>query len=411
MLIVQVKIINIEIPPRFRVEYGDLESTKKSIKEKGLINPITVSRLDGDKYRLVAGMRRILCCQQLGIEEVPCSIRDEIDEISLRELEIIENLERKQFTWPEELRATETLVELREKKKSSLWSTGGRVQAEIAEELGVSEGKLSEDMMLARGLKEFPELAQEEKRTTALKKLKSLHEQRARKIIAGLLNKEVEGTTLIRGDSEVELDKLSADSVNLIITDPPWGVFIENDEFVQGYIEKFEDAWPGVCLLLSKCLPKMYRVLAPGSHMYFFFATKMYCEIKALLVEAGFEVAPIPLIWYKKTGQNIFPQKKFTPTYETIFFCSKGDRSLNYPSTAVFEFSVPSQKVHPTQKPQELLEEFIKISSVEGEVVLDPFAGSGSTLMAGKKLGRKVIGIELSEHYYNVIKVELEGGG
>jgi len=144
--------------------------------------------------------------------------------------------------------------------------------------------------------------------------------------------------------------------------------------------------------------------------MYFFFATKMFCEIKALLVEAGFEVAPIPLIWHKKTGQNIFPQKKFTPTYETIFFCTKGDRSLNYPSTAVFEFSVPAQKVHPTQKPQELLEEFIKISSVEGEVILDPFAGSGSTLSAGKMLGRKVIGIELSEHYYNVIKVELEGG-
>ena len=60
------------------------------------------------------------------------------------------------------------------------------------------------------------------------------------------------------------------------------------------------------------------------------------------------------------------------------------------------------KRVHPTQKPQKLLERIILASSNEGDVVLDPFMGSGSTGVACKNLNRKFIGIELDEKYYNI---------
>ena len=83
----------------------------------------------------------------------------------------------------------------------------------------------------------------------------------------------------------------------------------------------------------------------------------------------------------------------------------KGNRKLNGTPRDVFEIKrvPPSSKIHPTQKPTELLRDLIGFSTTPGELVLDPFAGSGATIIAAKETQRRAMGIELNPVYYNGI--------
>ena len=67
------------------------------------------------------------------------------------------------------------------------------------------------------------------------------------------------------------------------------------------------------------------------------------------------------------------------------------------------------QYLHPTIKPLNIIENLVKISSREGDVILDPFVGSGTTCVAAKRLGRKYIGFEINEKYYKIAKDRLQG--
>ena len=68
-----------------------------------------------------------------------------------------------------------------------------------------------------------------------------------------------------------------------------------------------------------------------------------------------------------------------------------------------------NQYLHPTIKPLNIIENLVKISSREGDVILDPFVGSGTTCVASKRLGRKYIGFEINEKYYKIAKDRLQG--
>jgi site-specific DNA-methyltransferase (adenine-specific) len=72
------------------------------------------------------------------------------------------------------------------------------------------------------------------------------------------------------------------------------------------------------------------------------------------------------------------------------------------PGTFSVNKIIPSKDQHPTEKPVELMAHFIKLHTLPGEIILDPFAGSGTTLVAAKRLGRKFIGIEISRDYADI---------
>ena len=92
-------------------------------------------------------------------------------------------------------------------------------------------------------------------------------------------------------------------------------------------------------------------------------------------------------------------------SYETIFYARKGIRPLvkaGLSNVLAYPAIHLPQKLHLTEKPIALLTELISRTSYEGEVVLDPCAGSGSTLVAARDLKRDYMGIEIDEHYFNV---------
>jgi len=150
------------------------------------------------------------------------------------------------------------------------------------------------------------------------------------------------------------------------------------------------------------------KVLRPGRHLYCFTQEKVFAENRTAFVEAGFEVRGT-LQWIKKT----FTKGDFKADYpiqnEMIIFAKKPDpagrsRDLfgTIHSNVLTEFPNLSSNsmIHPTQKPVELCEYLIKRSTEEGEVVFDPFAGVGTTLIAAMQTERRSIGFELVEEFY-----------
>src|SRR5574344_961102 len=113
------------------------------------------------------------------------------------------------------------------------------------------------------------------------------------------------------------------------------------------------------------------------------------------------------LIWAKNSPiTNMY----YMDSHEYIIFCRKGKaKKINNCGTkSVLNVDNPRNKLHPTEKPVELMEILINNSSLDGEVVLDPFMGSGSTGVACINTNRNFIGIELDETYFNIAKERIK---
>ena len=399
----RIRISDIKIPERFRVDYGDLKELAESIDTYGLIQPIVVTR-SGSEVVLVAGARRLLACLQLQQDEIETVSYEELDETTRREIELEENIKRKQFTWQEEVRAKAELLKLRQlKAKKGFWADKPEIAMSVADELGESDATLSQDIQLAEAMVRFPELAKEETKTGAFKKYKRLILRSALETISKTLTAG-EDLWIYNSDCREELKNVPSESVGLVLTDPPWGVDVF--EISDRGMETFDDSEEEAFRVLEEVLPEIKRVLKRDCHAYFFFATKHYVRTFNLLSKF-FEVEPIPRIWVKPNALNTAPQAHPTWNYETIFWCKKGERRLYKPSMAAVPYPVPTEKIHPTQKPLELIEELIEVSTIPGEVVLDPFAGSGVVGKAALKLKRKVILVEKDPDIFNAMKVHI----
>jgi len=211
---------------------------------------------------------------------------------------------------------------------------------------------------------------------------------------------------LVHGDSKIEMKKLPSKSVDLVCTDPPFAIALD-----KGF--KSADAWAGkvyddelehVMDTINQVVRECYRVLKEGRHMYLFFAVQHYEYVLKMIQDAGFNVNPVPCVWHKTGGAGAGGnQYAYASNYEVFFLCMKGRRPLNKlgQSNVFVEPRVaPQRKKHPTEKPSSLIRKLVEQSSMAGELVVDPFAGSSKTLLAGLQLKRKVWGCEIDKEYY-----------
>lgn len=154
------------------------------------------------------------------------------------------------------------------------------------------------------------------------------------------------------------------------------------------------------CEVFLKALPEIYRVLKSDRHAYVFCSWHNIDIFKSAIAE-HFTIKNL-IVWHKNNWGAGDLKGSYAPMHELIIFAHKGRRELRgkrLPDVITHPKISGSKLVHPTEKPVGMLETFISASTGADEIVLDPFAGSGTTLKAAQNLGRRWLGIEMDDAY------------
>jgi len=433
-----MKIADIKIGPRIRKDFGDIDDLASSMSRLGQLQPVIVT----DDGELVAGERRLRAAMSLGWDDIQSIKMSDLDEVTKKEIELEENIKRKEFTWPEEVGALRELYELKilkyGKRIQGTDGTSGYGVKDASEELDKSLGSISMDLQLAQALLEYPDLANEKSKAAAFRRYRIMRETQLRREIAARTRQvedeliddveelaepsESQPTESIRkagfkgygiiyfGDSRSILRSMPEASVDCIITDPPFALGLsQTGEGTSGRRlahsagAMYDDNPYRVLDMLDAVVEQCARILKPDGHMYMFFHHNRYQDILPMLDKHFPDVVDTtPILWIKNTSGIGDPNRSWVYAYEPIFFVNRG-RSLHKPQAfnyLRYDTIPPGQKIHPTEKPAALLRHLVQASCVESEVVLDPFAGSGSTLAAAVQSSCRFIGIELEEGFY-----------
>jgi len=214
------------------------------------------------------------------------------------------------------------------------------------------------------------------------------------KLNDGAKSKAVYGIDAIQGIKDIP-----DASIDVVVTDPPYGVDYVPSRKTGN--PSFDDSF-GVLGYIDNLCEELKRVCKDNAHLYFFTGCVNAFELKTIL-EKHFRVYDNWLTWVKNNHTPCDFSARYASKYEVIWFCKMPNgegRRLNNPvSPDVLEYAIEKDKSHDCQKPLELLKYLVNNSSALGETVLDPFCGSGSTLLAAKTLKRNYIGFEIEKSY------------
>ena len=235
--------------------------------------------------------------------------------------------------------------------------------------------------------------------------------------------------TILKGDCISQLEKLPKHSVDAIFADPPYnlqlggGLTRPDQSEVDGVtndwdqFESFEayDAFTRAWLLACR------RVLKPNGSIWVIGSYHNIFRVGAIMQDLNFWLLN-DVVWLKTNPMPNFRGKRFTNAHETMIWAGKDKASkctFNYEALKTFnddvqmrsDWTLPictggerlkgedGKKIHPTQKPESLLYRVLLSSTNPGDVVLDPFFGTGTTGAVAKKLGRNFVGVERDRDY------------
>ena len=428
-----VKLEEITVGERFREDFGDIEELKASIKEKGIIQPLTI---DSNSV-LLAGGRRFRAATELGLPTIPVIVREYVDDIDSREIELMENVHRKDFTWAEEAQLVKKIDTLYKEKHGSNWS--GRKTAELLDR-GVAT--ISRNLQLAAAIEAIPELGEYKTADEAFKVLKKLEDnaiiselrsrQQQRLDNEGHANQDVVVPQLEQGLRTVlkmadqnyiigDVFKImegmkSNGNIQIIECDPPYGIDLNAQKAskdsvtsnVHTYEEVPADRYES---FLDKLTSELFRVAGKDCWLVFWYGPSWHQAVLDSLRRAGWHVDEIPAIWAKTQGQTLQPEVYLARGYEPFFMCRKGKPVMvERGRLNVFNYAgVPGKvKYHPTQRPTDLILEIFNTLGAGNQHVFVPFLGSGATLLACYELGFKGFGTDLNGEYKDRFMLEVE---
>jgi adenine-specific DNA-methyltransferase len=196
---------------------------------------------------------------------------------------------------------------------------------------------------------------------------------------------------IISGDCVEVMQEMPSESVDCVIVDPPYLVNYTSSDG-RGYQNDNpkDDSW------LRPAFAQVYRVLKPDSFCVSFYGFPKAEAFLAAWRQCGFD--PIGhFVWVKKYASA----EKFVRYYhEQAYLLAKGrPRKPRHRLPSVLEWRYTGNELHPTQKPVMAILPLVMAFSEQGDIVLDPFAGSGTTAVAAQQLGRRFIGVELDPEY------------
>ncbi|TWG63034.1 site-specific DNA-methyltransferase [Aminobacter sp. J44] len=236
--------------------------------------------------------------------------------------------------------------------------------------------------------------------------------------------------TILKGDCVAALNRLPEKSVDVIFADPPYNLQLDGDlhrpdqskvDAVDDEWDQFEsfeayDAFTRAWLLAAR------RVLKPEGTIWVIGSYHNIFRVGAIMQDLGFWILN-DIIWRKSNPMPNFRGRRFQNAHETMIWASRDPKAKGYTfnyeamkaanddvqmrSDWLFPICTGSErlkdengdKIHPTQKPEALLARVLLSSTKPGDVVLDPFFGSGTTGAVAKRLGRHFVGVEREQKY------------
>jgi modification methylase len=236
--------------------------------------------------------------------------------------------------------------------------------------------------------------------------------------------------TIIKGDCVAALEKIPEKSVDIVFADPPYNLQLDGDLHRpdQSRVNAVDDAWDrfesfaAYDAFTRAWLLAVRRVLKPNGTIWVIGSYHNIFRVGAIMQDLGFWILN-DVVWRKTNPMPNFRGRRFQNAHETMIWASRDAKAKGYTfnyeamkaanddlqmrSDWLFPICTGAErlkgedgsKVHPTQKPEALLARIMMASTKPGDVVLDPFFGSGTTGAVAKRLGRRFLGIEREQVY------------
>ncbi len=245
---------------------------------------------------------------------------------------------------------------------------------------------------------------------------------------------ELTPDTLIEGDCIDILSKLPEKSVDIVFADPPYnlqlgGALTRPDQSkVDGVMDDWDrfDSFDAYDLFSHQWLSEARRVLKDNGAIWVIGSYHNIFRLGTILQDSGFWIQN-DIIWRKTNPMPNFKGTRFQNAHETLIWASKSEKSkpvFNYQALKTFnddtqmrsDWVIPictgaerlkgedGKKAHPTQKPESLLNRVLLATTNPGDIVLDPFSGTGTTAAVAKRLGRHYVGIERDKAYIDIAR-------
>lgn len=420
-----IPLSKIKVAKRTRTNFGDMEGLIESIKDKGVIQPITIN----SKFELLAGERRYRAAKEAKLKEIPCIIRPHADKKHLStldslEIEFIENIFREDFN---HIERAEHIKKLHDHCAASNIDWSGRKLAKL---LGRSAIGVSRDLKLATTLEVFPELRETESQDEALKLIKRMEE----KVVVEELRRRQDASQVRGVRDTIKIAKVNyrigdtfkgmaelknGGAVHFIELDPPYAIDLPEKKGGAGQrARRAEDhkaksyneiAVKDYAAFMKRMATETYRVANPHSWMICWFGPTHFTLVKEALVAAKWSVNDIPGLWVKASGQTAAPEFNLANCYEPFFICRKGSPVLTKRGRSnVFEFAGEHDKYHPTERPLDLMLEILATFALPSQTCFVPCLGSGVTLRACYLSGVSGFGYDTSKEYLDRFLLAVE---
>lgn len=404
---------------RAREKYEDLDELAESIREKGIIQPLAVQATSNpEQFRLLAGGRRYSAAVLARLRPLPVVVFPaELDDLDRKEIELFENIHRKDLTWVEQDKLNKEIHSLMVSRFGM--AVGGGVQtghshAATARLLGKERSTVTKSLRRAEALEEHPELEQARNAAEADRILKSIErKQSAAKAAAafesesGVLSDEgaakraLVGSYMV-GDFFEMVRQIPDRSIDLVEIDPPYSIDLPGIKKAEahttlGYLEAKDEEYVS---FMAATIQETCRVLRADGWMLLWFGFQWYTEMAAIIGEI-LDMAVVPAFWVKSIqGQSLRPETRLGSTVEGFLYARKGNAVLQKQGRSNCFLYAPvesSRKIHPTERPVEMMQEVLSTFAAPNAHVLTPFAGSGNTLLAASNCKMHCIGFDLDQ--------------
>ncbi len=356
-----------------RINYKAVDVVANSIKEFNFQQPILIDK----NNVIIAGHTRQKAAQKLGITKVPCIVADDLTEEQIKAFRIADNSSAQVAEWDIDKLMKELDSIDYDMEKFGLAEQMAEIEKIIEENKEVEDDdyEMPEDIEIRIKAGEVWQLGRHR---------------------------------LMCGDStrHEDVEKLmDGNLADMVVTDPPYNVAYEGKTEDALKIENDSMSSDDFLNFLNSAFYCMYNALKEGGAFYVWFASREHINFETALKMNDLKVRE-ELIWVKNS--MTLGRQDYQWRHEPCLYGWKEGASHNWyndrSQTTVLEFNKPNRNdIHPTMKPVDLFAYQIKNSSKQGDLVLDLFGGSGTTLIACEQIGRKANIMEFDEKYATAI--------